>query len=39
MFIFHALRSTQRFHHFRDRGEWRQDHHFDIGNVAEVEQQ
>ena len=31
-----VLRVTERFSHFRDRGEWRHDHHVDIIDFAYV---
>src|SRR5262249_7272955 len=36
---FDALRCSQRFHHLRDRGEWRDDHNLHIGNIPKIEQQ
>ena len=36
---FDALRCTERFHYFRNRSEWRNDHHFDVGDVANIQDQ
>src|SRR5207302_9490117 len=36
---FDALRRAERFHHFRDGGEWRNNDNFDIGAVADLQQE